>query len=71
MVGLDADAGYRATASVLLVAVVGAAQTQATDVSTHRYLYSSLVGTMTGHRAAASMGGRGRSHRDQQLQMSV
>lgn len=36
MVGLDADAGYRATASaVLLVAEVGAAQKQAKDVSAH------------------------------------
>ena len=46
MVGLDADAGYRATASVLLVAVVGAAQTQATDLSAHKYLYSDFVRIM-------------------------
>ena len=50
MVGLDADAGYRATASVLLVAVVGAAQTCATDVSAHRYRYRGWVGTMPSGR---------------------
>ena len=46
MVGLDADAGYRATASVLLVAVVGAAQTPAQDVSAHRYRYIASLESM-------------------------
>ena len=43
MVGLDAEAGYRATASVLLVAVVGAARKQATELSALRFRESDYV----------------------------